>query len=138
MTRFSSDILLPFPNLNDLNSHAMKKLNYEWPLICRQFVYLLLTDNIAIGTYHGCTNCLNLKMEPKYLTKSVVQLNPTIAYMKKYQQSNWLRGVQYQPYLYSVFDICTLRLNKKKKYIIQILYRKNRNAFIKNKLIANH
>ena len=41
-------------------------------------------------------------------------LLPIIAYTKKYLQSNWLKGVQYWPYLYSVFNICTLRLNKKK------------------------
>ena len=38
-----------------------------------------------------------------------------IAYTKKYLQSDWLRGEQYWPYLYSVFNICTLWLNKKKK-----------------------
>ena len=27
---------------------------------------------------HGCTNHLNLEMEPKYLTRSDVQLNPNI------------------------------------------------------------
>ena len=32
---------------------------------------------------------------------------------KKYLQSDWLRGVQYWPYLYSVFNIYTLLLNKK-------------------------
>ena len=37
-----------------------------------------------------------------------------IAYTKKYLQSDWLRGVQYWPYLYSVFNICTLWLNQKK------------------------
>ena len=35
------------------------------------------------------------------------QLN-IIAYTKKYLQSDWLRGVQYWLYLYSVFNICTL------------------------------
>ena len=40
-----------------------------------------------------------------------------IAYTKKYLRSDWLRGVQYCPYLYSVFISCTL-LNKKKKYNI--------------------
>ena len=25
---------------------------------------------------HGCTNCSNLEMDPKYLAKSDVQLNP--------------------------------------------------------------
>ena len=33
---------------------------------------------------------------------------------EKNLQSDWLRGVQYWPYLYSVFNICTLSLNKKK------------------------
>ena len=37
-----------------------------------------------------------------------------IANTKKYLQSDWLRGVQYWPYLYSVFNICTFSLNKKK------------------------
>ena len=27
---------------------------------------------------------------------------------KKYLQSDWVRGVQYLTYLYSVFNICTL------------------------------
>ena len=34
---------------------------------------------------------------------------------EKYLQSDWLRGVQYWPYLYSVFNICTLLLNNNKK-----------------------
>ena len=40
-----------------------------------------------------------------------------IANTKKYLQSDWLREVQYWPYLYSVFNICTLWLNKKKQKI---------------------
>ena len=43
-----------------------------------------------------------------------------IAYTKKYLQPDWLRGVQYWQYLYSVFNICTLWLNKKKIYNIPI------------------
>ena len=35
-------------------------------------------------------------------------VNSATAYTKKYLQSDWLRGVQYWPYLYSVFNICTL------------------------------
>ena len=31
-----------------------------------------------------------------------------ITYTKKYLQPDWLRGVQYWPHLYSVFNICTL------------------------------
>ena len=42
-----------------------------------------------------------------------------IASTKKYLQSDWLRGVQYWPYLYFVFNIFPLLLNidnnKKKK-----------------------
>ena len=40
-----------------------------------------------------------------------------IANSKKYLQSDWLREVQYWPYLHSVFNICTLWLNKKKQKI---------------------
>ena len=52
----------------------------------------------------GCTGGSFLN-HPKYTI---------IAYTKKYLQSDWLRGVQYWLYLYSVFNICTLWLNKKK------------------------
>ena len=41
----------------------------------------------------------------------ILHIHHVIAYTKKYLQSDWLREVQY---LYSVFNICTLRLNKKK------------------------
>ena len=41
-------------------------------------------------------------------------IKSAIAYTKKYLQSDWLEGVQYWPYLYSVFNICTLWLNEKK------------------------
>ena len=44
---------------------------------------------------------------------SKVPILGVIAYTKKYLQSDWLRGVQYWPYLYSVFNICTLLLNRK-------------------------
>ena len=54
---------------------------------------------------------------------------------KKYLQSDWLRGVQYWPYLHPVFNICTFLLIK--KINIRFPYRKNRNVFIKNKLIVN-
>ena len=51
----------------------------------------------------------------KYLEYLVI-----IANMKKYLQSDWLRGVQYWPYLYSVFNICTLVVNKKNQYSISV------------------
>ena len=51
-------------------------------------------------------------------------------------QSDWLRGVQYWPYLYSVFNICTLFLvNNNKKNQLRFPYQKIRNVFIKNKLL---
>ena len=40
-------------------------------------------------------------------------------------QSDWLRGVQYWPYLYSVFNICTLfLLNNNKKINFDFRIRK--------------
>ena len=35
-----------------------------------------------------------------------------IANTEKYLQFDWLRGVQYWPYLYSVFNTCTLEREK--------------------------
>ena len=40
-----------------------------------------------------------------------------IVNMKKYLQSDWLRGEQYWSYLCSVFNICTLSLHNKKQKI---------------------
>ena len=44
--------------------------------------------------------------------------------MKKYLQSDWHRGVQYWPYLHSVFNIFTLLLNKQKKSAFAFCSRK--------------
>ena len=47
-----------------------------------------------------------------------------IANTKKYLQFDWLRGVQYWPYLHSVLNISTLWLNKKKqkrKHLISVV-----------------
>ena len=44
-----------------------------------------------------------------------MQIMITIANTKKYLQFDWLRGVQYRPYLYSAFNICTMSLEKKKQ-----------------------
>ena len=51
---------------------------------------------------------------------------------KKYLQSHWVRGVQYWPYLYSVFHTLTLLLNKKTFVFRSRMYS------LKNKLIVNH
>ena len=40
-----------------------------------------LSKNTFLGNFsfnHGCTNCWNLEIEPKYLTKKDAQLNPDI------------------------------------------------------------
>ena len=47
-----------------------------------------------------------------------------IVYTKKYLHSDWLRGLQYWPYLYSVFNICTPGLNKKKNITFEFRSRK--------------
>ena len=41
---------------------------------------------------------------------------------KKYLQSDWVRAVQYWPYLYSVFNIYTLLLYKQKNSGKIVLY----------------
>ena len=61
-----------------------------------------------------------------------------IANTKKYLQCDWVRGIQYWLYLQFVFNICTILLNNDKKIVIRFPYLKNRNVFIKNKLIVNH
>ena len=54
-------------------------------------------------------------------------------------QSDWLRGVQYWPYFYSVFNICTVLLNNNfKKSTFDFPGEKKENIFVKNKLIVNH
>ena len=55
-----------------------------------------------------------LKFPQLLLTVSVIMFT-VIANTKKYLQSDWLREVQYWPYLYSVFNIFTLSLNNNKK-----------------------
>ena len=53
-------------------------------------------------------------------------------------QSDWLRGVQYCPYLYSVFNICTLLLNNNIIKKLTFDFRSGKiNVFSKNKLIVN-
>ena len=46
-----------------------------------------LIDNACFFTFfHDCTNRLNLEMEPKYLTKSDIQLNPNILRTKNHKR----------------------------------------------------
>ena len=74
-----------------------------------------------------------------FIVGAIVRMYLLIAYTKKNLQSDWLRGVQYWPYLYSVFNICTLLLNNnnnKKKLTFDFRSGKI-NVFIKNKLIVN-
>ena len=71
--------------------------------------------NICVS--YKCQNTIELIFQKELtLIKQVHQKSVIfgiIAYTKKYLRSDWLRGVQYCPYLYSVFISCTL-LNKKK------------------------
>ena len=56
-------------------------------------------------------------------SKDIFKLNAVIviiANAKKYLQSDWVRGVQYWPYLYSVFNIYTLLLNEKNQRSISV------------------
>ena len=66
-------------------------------------------------TWKGKTAELKLLKFPQLLLTVSVIMFTVIANTKKYLQSNWLRGVQYWPYLYSVFNIFTLSLNNNKK-----------------------
>ena len=52
------------------------------------------------------------------LTDQIREILNIIAYTKKYLQFDWPRGVQYWLYLYSVFNICTLKkkLRQEKKF----------------------
>ena len=40
--------------------------------------------------------------------------------MKNYLQSDWVKAVQYWPYLYSFFNITTLLLNKKNQHSVSV------------------
>ena len=42
----------------------------------------LCQDERKLLVSHSCTNCANLEMEPKYLTKSDIQLKPNISRTK--------------------------------------------------------
>ena len=59
------------------------------------------------------------RIQDKLLPDVVLYLCLFISYRKKYLQSDWLRRVQYCPYLYTVFKICTLLLNKQKNSLIE-------------------
>ena len=50
---------------------------------------------------------------------SKVPILGVITNMKKCLQSDWARGVQYWPYLYSVFNICALLQNNNKRINIR-------------------
>ena len=55
---------------------------------------------------------------------SKVPILGVIANMKKCLQSDWARGVQYWPYLYYIFNICTLLQNNNKKSTFDFRSRK--------------
>ena len=67
---------------------------------------ILLINSTQKWWFTSLYCCFILVFTAKYFALSLTQ--------KKYLQSDWQRGVQYWPYLYSVFNICTLWLSKKK------------------------
>ena len=76
-----------------------------------KFSSRLIKNNAPIGIIIGTRasggkDLVGVKKRETYIDLSLTR--------KKYLQSDWLRGVQYWPYLYSVFNICTPLLNKKK------------------------
>ena len=46
------------------------------------YVCMYVCIYIYIYIYHGCMNCVNLEMEPKYLMKNNVKLVPNISTTK--------------------------------------------------------
>ena len=67
--------------LRHLYRHRLKEgraICITWALFTKK---RLLVLNLTI-ILQGCTNCTNLEMEPKYLSKSDVQLKPNISRIK--------------------------------------------------------
>ena len=79
MTRFSSDILLPFPNSNDLNSHELSSLIFlvwyhevGWVFSARQVCMQNFTFSskfpCTVRSYHVCVNVNNLPENQVYIS----------------------------------------------------------------------
>ena len=82
-----------------------------------KFSSRLIKNNAPIGIIIGTRasggkDLVGVKKRETYIDLSLTR--------KKYLQSDWLRGVQYWPYLYSVFNICTPLLNKKNQHSISV------------------
>ena len=69
-------------------------------LVCFTWIFYAIYNGFIIWIFEILRFCTILEI---------------IAYTEKYLQFDWLRGVQYWPYLYLVFNICTLWLINKKK-----------------------
>ena len=54
--------------------------------IAISFFERYLSLGIIVYILQGCTNCVNLEMEPKHLTKSDIQLKPNISRTKHDQR----------------------------------------------------
>ena len=101
-----------------LNSFEFQSISYESSdyilLVDKNFSWMVNQMN-SLQSLSGCQAIGTYILKFKSLRKTVLTfISGVIAYTKKYLQSDWLREVQYWPYLYSVFNICTLWLNKKK------------------------
>ena len=87
-----------------------------WKMLIIITLFLTLDSHlqsITVSQYNSNYLSYKLKISRFTSVKCAMSIFIIIAYTKKYLQSDWLRGVQYWPYLYSVFNICSLWLNEK-------------------------
>ena len=78
-----------FPAIFALNFHSSvcKTTNFCYKRYSPCEIWKKLIDNACFFTFfHDFTNRLNLEMEPKYLTKSDIQLNPNILRTKNHKR----------------------------------------------------
>ena len=66
-------VSLLFHNIGSNLAQTLPQDHTDFDFICWFPIKYIREFNL-----HGCTNCSNLEMEPKYLMKSDVKLNPNI------------------------------------------------------------
>ena len=87
----------------------------------KKMMIIIMNDHIVIP-YQTIFSLRKMQLRLNELVwwDNISLINKIIAKTKKYLQSDWLRGVQYWPYLYSVFNICILLLYKKNQHSISV------------------
>ena len=110
-------VFLRYSSYSAKTIHSRKLLEYLlfwlFKLATCWFSHILMLFHWPKGWWNKSLKYEKLGKYWSYCTRNQVITN-VIANTKKYLQSDWLRGVQYRPYLYSVFNNFTLLLNKKK------------------------